>query len=111
MKRLLSIIVSLLLAFGLSAGAMAHVAESGQNSSTAVSIDCCEGLSKQKDDGQSDPSKASINLHGCHGHQIGIPMMANAESEPVAASKPVPVRNSVSLSLAACSDILRPPMA
>lgn len=111
MKRWLSIIVSLLLAFGLTAGAMAHAAEPLLRSSTAVSVDCCEGLSKQNDDGQSDPSKASVNFHGCHGHQIGIPAVTAAESESVVPSKPIPARNSASFSLPIYSDAFRPPMA
>src|SRR3546814_10199071 len=68
MKGWLSIIVGIFLAFGVTAGAMAHATEVGFRNSTVASVDGCESASKKSDDGKSDPSKTSIKFHGCHGH-------------------------------------------
>jgi len=111
MKRWLSIILSLFLALGVTAGAMAHTAELGVGTGAVASIGGCEGFAKKSDDGQSDPSKASVNFHGCHGHHIGIPVGAAPDSAPVVSVKAVPARSGTSLSPPTHSDTFRPPIA
>jgi len=111
MNRWLSIILSLFLALGVTAGAMAHATELGVGASAVASIGGCEGFTKKSDDGQTDPSKASVNFHGCHGHHIGIPVGAKPEPAPVVSVKAVPTRNGTSLSPPTHSDTFRPPIA
>jgi hypothetical protein len=111
MKRWLSIILSLFLALGLTAGAMAHATEQGVGTSAVASMDGCEGFSKKSDDGQSDPSKASVKFHGCHCHHVGIPVGAKPEPAPVVSLKAVPTRNGTGLSAPTRSDTFRPPIA
>src|SRR3546814_13798210 len=70
MKGWLSIVLSLLLAFGVTAGAMAHAAEPGSGTRVLASMDACGSYSKKSDKSQSDPSKISVKFHGCHGHHV-----------------------------------------
>jgi hypothetical protein len=111
MNRWLSIILSLFLALGVTAGAMAHATELGVGASAVASIGGCEGFTKKSDDGQTDPSKASVNFHGCHGHHIGIPVGAAPEPDLVVSVNAVPARNGTSLSPPTRSDTFRPPIA
>ena len=76
MKGWLSIVLSLLLAFGVTAGAMAHAAEPGSGTRVLASMDACGSYSKKSDKSQSDPSKMSVKFHGCHGHHSGVPAEA-----------------------------------
>src|SRR3546814_909803 len=108
MKGWLSIIVGIFLAFGVTAGAMAHATEVGFRNSTVASVDGCESASKKSDDGKSDPSKTSIKFHGCHGHHVGIPVGAAPEPEAVFTDKAVPARIVPGLSPSTHSDTFRP---
>src|SRR3546814_16728922 len=80
MKWLLSFIVGIVLAFGVTAGAVSHAAEVGVRNRTVASVDGCESAAKKSDDVKSDPSKTSIKFHGCHGHHVGIPVGADRKS-------------------------------
>lgn len=111
MKGWLHIIVSLFLALGVATGPMAHAAELGFGTSAVASVDCCAGFSKKSNDKQSDPAKASVKFHGCHGHHIGVPLDSAPEPEPVVAVKAVPARSGTSLSPPTHSDTFRPPIA
>ncbi|ABF54282.1 hypothetical protein [Sphingopyxis alaskensis] len=111
MKGWLSIVLSLFLAFGVTAGAMAHAAEPGVGKSEIASIDACGGFSKKSDDSQSDPSKMSVKFHGCHGHHIGIPVASAPEIERIAPVRFVPLRNRAGLAPPTHSDTFRPPIA
>src|SRR3546814_20781429 len=76
---------------------MAHAAELSFGTCTVASVDSFPGFSKKSNDKQSDPAKASVNFHGCHGHHIGIPVGASPTPELVIAVKAVPARNGASL--------------
>ncbi|ETI62702.1 hypothetical protein C100_16570 [Sphingobium sp. C100] len=111
MKGWLSIIVGIFLAFGVTAGAMAHATEVRFRTSAVVSVDSCESASKKSDNGQSDPSKASIKFHGCHGHHIGIPVGAAPQPEAVRTDIATPARITPGISPPTHSDTFRPPIA
>src|SRR3546814_7224079 len=83
MKGCLSIVLSLWLAFGVTAGAMAHAAEPGSGTRVLASMDACGSYSKKSDKSQSDPSKMSVEFHGCHGHHVGIPVASAPEIEQI----------------------------
>src|SRR3546814_11182571 len=97
MNRWLHIIVSLFLALGVATMPMAHAAELSFGTGTVASVDSFPGFSKKSNDKQSDPAKASVNLHGCHGHHIGIPVDASPTPELVIAVKAVTARNGDSI--------------
>src|SRR3546814_8708304 len=97
MNRWLHIIVSLFLALGVATMPMAHAAELSFGTGTVASVDSFPGFSKKSNDKQSDPAKASVNFHGCHGHHIGIPVGASPTPELVIAVKAVPARNGARL--------------
>lgn len=111
MKEWLSIIVGIFLAFGVTAGAMAHATEAGFRTRTVVAVDGCESASEKSDDGKSDPSKASIKFHGCHGHHVGISVGAAPEPEAVFTDIAAPARIIRGLSPPVHSDTFRPPNA
>src|SRR3546814_16006210 len=98
MNRWLHIIVSLFLALGVATMPMAHAAELSFGTGTVASVDSFPGFSKKSNDKQSDPAKASVNFHGCHGHHIGSPVGASPTPELVIAVKAVPARKGASLS-------------
>src|SRR3546814_17821305 len=111
MKGWLSIVLSLLLAFGVTAGAMAHAAEPGTGTSVLASMDACGSYSKKSDKSQSDPSKMSVKFHGCHGHHVGIPVASAPEIERIAPVRVVLLRNRAGLAPPTSSDTFRPPIA
>lgn len=111
MKGWLSIVLSFFLAFGVTAGAMAHAAEPGFGTSAVASMGVCGSYSKKTDDGQSSPSKMSMKFHGCHGHHVGIPVTSAPESEHITVVRIAPARNRANLAPPAHSDTFRPPIA
>src|SRR3546814_21132339 len=80
MKGWLSIVLSLLPAFGVTAGAMAHAAETGSGTRVLASMDACGSYSKKSDKSQSDPSKMSVKVHGVHGPHVGITVVTGRAS-------------------------------
>src|SRR3546814_13594004 len=94
MKGWLSIVLSLLLAFGVTAGAMAHAAEPGSGTRVLASMDACGSYSKQSDKSRSDPSKLSVKFHGCHGPHVGIPVASAPEIERIAPARVGLLRHS-----------------
>src|SRR3546814_11319240 len=81
MKGWLSIVLSLLLAFGVTAGAMAHAAEPGSGTRVLASMDACGSYSQKSDKSQSDTSKLSVQFHAWHGHPMRIPVATAPERE------------------------------
>src|SRR3546814_11059386 len=111
MNRWLHIIVSLFLALGVATMPMAHAAELSFGTGTVASVDSFPGFSKKSNAKQSDPAKASVNFHGCHGHHIGIPVGASPTPELVIALKAVLARNGAILAPPSQYNTSRHPIA
>ena len=111
MKGWFSVMFSILLAIGVTAGAMAHAAEISSDNMTFAGKEPCASDSKKSDDGSSESSKGSLGIHACHGHHVGIPVVSATEAEFVQVIRAMPLRTRASLAPPAPSDTFRPPIA
>lgn len=111
MKGWLSVILSLFLAFGVTAAALAHAAEPGLVASALSSMDSCGGYTKKSEKGQSDPAKMSVPFHGCHAHDMGIPGFTAPAPERITPVRIMPAGSGTGLPPPARSDTFRPPIA
>ena len=111
MRRLFSLLASLMLVIALMAGATAHAAEFQGPVAHEASDGCREASSQQKKGSPADAEKMVVHHHGCHGHHVGIPIAPTSVAERVGFSREIPLLKVTGRLFEAPKGMFRPPIA
>lgn len=111
MHRLSALLVCIMLALSLGLGSVAHAAETA----AGVEISASTSIGHANGDGDqvpADSEKGYPHHHaGCHGHDIGVPMMLSPVLSVAELRMELSSRGTAWVPLAPSDPALRPPQA